>query len=78
MNLKEQEQRVAVAWKDVLVSFGVKGIKEISFNGNFFNIGFDSKSNALKAIECRLLTEYNYDFKGRGFKYPHRLIGASK
>lgn len=73
---KEQKQIVANSFKDVLESFEVKNIKEIEFTGAYMLIRFASKKSALKARECKILKEYQYDLKPDLFKFKHELIGA--
>ncbi len=76
--LNAQAAVVAKSWRDVLESFGVKNIKNVSFNGSYFNIDFASKTSAMKALECSLLSDYQYDLIDKMFKYRHRLVGAAK
>ena len=76
--IRTQEQKVADAWKDVLVISGVKNIKRVSFNGAFHEIAFASKKAAELAMTNKYLSSYEYDYRGKyGFKYKHYLIGAA-
>ena len=75
--LKKQEQRVADSWKDVLEgNTKVKGIKEISFNGAFFQIRFATKKEAIDAKKTKYLMKYQYNNEPSISKHKHELIGT--
>jgi hypothetical protein len=75
--LQKQQTRVADAFGEVLKTYKVEGVKEIRFDGSYFNIGFTTKDLAEQALKsCNILKYYQYE-KIKGLKYPHRLLGAA-